>query len=997
MATLVRFWAAPLLGDRYVFGTYYVVIAALSWRAGIVPAGLAAVSGVLLADYFFFRGIAGSALGRHPDAFEFVAYGLIAGTLIALITRLQAREQSLRTALQNERDVRARLKAVETATGTFEWEWDVAADRLHTSKGAEACLGAGPHRIDDVRRLIHPEDLPGAEAAVARMLAADAEPTRFAFRIQLPDRHVATWLEVRGVGHRGADGRTERARGIAIDITERQRALEAAATAEQRFKVALSASDMLAWACDADRRYTWVYNPSRGFQAEDFVGRPLASLLPRDTYADYADAIDRVWQSGQGESLPVQWTYQGETRQYIATIEPVKDAAGRVAGLVGASVDVTALRAVETEARRSAEKLARTFDASPDGLVVSRVADGRILEVNSSFLRLFDLHRDAIVGRRLSELGLLDDLHRALLKPQLDRGLRLRDVEVELQSNRGRRWSALLSVEPLEGTPTETVLNIVRDVTALREAEAFGRLNQDWLHLATEGAQIGTWTTDLSTGLTECDARNRALFDLPAEPERLPNELWVARIHPDDLEAVNAGWRRAAEAHTPYQASYRIVRRDGDVRWIETRAHFHPPSGSTPARAYGISMDVTEKKQAEVAAAEAARRKDEFLATLAHELRNPLAPIRYASRLLRSTTPPAMIDDLGQMIERQLAQMSRLLDDLLDVSRITRGVLELKSTRIDLRSQIEAAVASARGLVEGAGLTLELQLAEAPMPVEGDGARLLQILENLLSNAVRYTDRGGQITVHGLVDRDFVTVEVRDTGIGIAASKLEQIFELFNQGEATHRSASGLGIGLTLSRRLAELHHGRLEARSAGLGAGSTFVLRLPRAAEAAALQESISAPAKVAVLGGTGARVLVVDDNIDAADALAQVLSLSGCETRVAYDGRGVAELVSAWRPTVVLLDIGLPQLSGYDVARQLRQSAAGRAAYLVAVTGWGSPDDRERAAEAGFDEHLTKPVDPELLLQALAKAVSGSDVASPSQIPRRSQPASPPEPKVP
>jgi PAS domain S-box-containing protein len=586
IATLIRLGAEPLLGDRYVFGTFYVAVAWVSWYAGVVPGALAALSGVLLADHFFFRSDPGSALGHHPDTFELVGYWLIAGTLITLITRLQARERSLRSAVQSERDLRVRLSSVEAATGTFEWDWDISADRLLTSKGAESVLGASP---------LSPDDLASAAAAAARMLAPDSESIRYAVRIQVPDRSAPTWLEIRGAVHRGPDGTAVRASGIAIDVSERQRALEAAAAAEQRFKVALAANEMLVWACDANWNYTWVYNPAIGFRSEDIVGRPLATLLPRETSADYANALERVWQGGRGERLPVQWEHQGKTRHYVATIEPITDSTGRVAGLIGALVDVTTIRGVEAAARHSAENLARTFEASPDGLVVSRVTDGLILEANSSFLRLFGLQREHVEGRRFCDLSPLDELHRALQAQQIDRGQRLRDFEVTLRSPTGRRWSVLLCVEPLEGTPTGSVLNIVRDVTALREAEAFGRVNRDWLQLATEGAQIGTWTTDLEAGLTECDARNRAIFELPDEPRYLSNALWSARIHPDDIEAVNALWHRAAQTHAPCEMTCRIVRNDGSVRWIETRALFHPADGHRPPRAYGVSMDVTEK------------------------------------------------------------------------------------------------------------------------------------------------------------------------------------------------------------------------------------------------------------------------------------------------------------------------------------------------------------------------------------------------------------------
>jgi len=380
---------------------------------------------------------------------------------------------------------------------------------------------------------------------------------------------------------------------------------------------------------------------------------------------------------------------------------------------------------------------------------------------------------------------------------------------------------------------------------------------------------------------------------------------------------------------------------------------------------------VTARKRAEEALRLADQRKDAFLATLAHELRNPLTPIRYATRLLEPGVPPQMAEDARKMIDRQLAQMAHLLDDLLDVSRVTRGVLEIHRVQLDLREIIESAVASARPLADAAQQALAVSLAAEPLCVSGDAVRLTQILGNLLHNATRYTPAGGHILVTASSENEEVVVSVKDNGIGIAAEALESIFELFLQLEAPGtRSAGGLGIGLSLARDLVKLHGGTIEARSAGSGLGSEFVMRLPRANERAALTEPVAEPDKVTALGASGVRVLIVDDNVDAATSLSYVLALAGYQTDIAHDGNRALEVAATLRPAIVLLDIGLPGMSGLEVARRLRAAPGGKDLRLIAVTGWGHDSDRAKSLEAGFDAHLTKPIDPEMLLSHIAQA---------------------------
>ena len=418
---------------------------------------------------------------------------------------------------------------------------------------------------------------------------------------------------------------------------------------------------------------------------------------------------------------------------------------------------------------------------------------------------------------------------------------------------------------------------------------------------------------------------------------------------------------------------YETTRMDKDGRTIPVSVRLSPILDRA-GRLVGISKiarDVTARKQVEEAFRLADRRKDAFLATLAHELRNPLAPIRYATRLLEPGVPPQMASDAKRMIDRQLAQMAHLLDDLLDVSRVTRGVLEIDHEQLDLREIIETAVASVKPLAEAARQEVTVGLSTEPLSVSGDAVRLAQIIGNLLHNATKYTPAEGHIAVTASAAEGEVIVSVKDDGVGIASEALPSLFELFFQLEAPGtRPAGGLGIGLSLARDLVRLHGGRIEAHSAGPGLGSEFIIRLPHAKEAPALTGPVAAPEKITALGAAGICVLIVDDNIDAATSLSYVLALAGYQTALAHDGKRALELAEKLHPSVVLLDIGLPCMSGHEVARRLRAAPWGQDMRLIAVTGWGHETDRAKSLEAGFDTHLTKPIDPEMLLQHIARA---------------------------
>lgn len=382
-------------------------------------------------------------------------------------------------------------------------------------------------------------------------------------------------------------------------------------------------------------------------------------------------------------------------------------------------------------------------------------------------------------------------------------------------------------------------------------------------------------------------------------------------------------------------------------------------------RQYQLRDHLQEREQTAEALRQADRRKDEFLATLAHELRNPLAPVRNAVEILRlSASSDPAVADVCAVLERQVGNLIRLVDDLLEVSRITRGKIDLRMETIELAAVIRSAVETSRPLIDAAGQQLAISMPPEPLMVRGDPLRLAQVFANLLNNAAKYMDQGGQIWLTVRREEGQAVIAVRDTGIGIPAESLPTIFDLFTQVQrSTQLAQGGLGIGLSLVRNLTELHGGTVTARSAGEGQGSEFTIRLPLSAEVATASQPREA-AHVLLRRS----VLVVDDNRDAAVSMARLLELLGAEVRIANNGPEALELLARFRPAVILLDLGMPGMDGYEVARRIRSQPDLKDVVLIALTGWGQESDRRRTHAAGFDHHLTKPANLDALESLLA-----------------------------
>jgi len=500
------------------------------------------------------------------------------------------------------------------------------------------------------------------------------------------------------------------------------------------------------------------------------------------------------------------------------------------------------------------------------------------------------------------------------------------------------------------------------DLTEKRMAEQELQLTRERLDFVLRSSGIGFWYCDLPFTTLEWDAQTKVHFHLPLNAE-VTMDLFVSRLHPDDREATLEAVSKSVEEGVPYDVSYRTINPlDGSVKWIRAIGRkYEVPGGE---RFDGMTIDISEQKRAEEALKEIDRRKTEFLATLAHELRNPLAPLKTGVELIRRSS--GGMERTVEMMERQLNHMVRLIDDLLDVSRISSGKITLRTEKVELRSVIDTAIDTSRSLLEGQKHTLTVSIPDTPIYVEGDQTRLSQILGNLLNNAAKYTPEGGSVTLKVEVDKGNVAISVIDSGIGIPRELQDHVFDMFTQVDKTlERAKGGLGIGLALVKRLVELHGGDISVQSEP-GKGSTFKVVLPVVHQAAAVEEHNE---NTDVLSSPRKRVLIVDDNQDGAEALSMFVTLLGHDVRISHDGRDALDAAREFSPELVFLDIGLPGLDGFQVARAFRDDPKLQATYLVAVTGWGSADDKRKTREAGFDVHLTKPVDTEIVEQLLSE----------------------------
>jgi two-component system, chemotaxis family, CheB/CheR fusion protein len=476
------------------------------------------------------------------------------------------------------------------------------------------------------------------------------------------------------------------------------------------------------------------------------------------------------------------------------------------------------------------------------------------------------------------------------------------------------------------------------------------------------------WVADANGTMQYVNGRYRAYFGWTSD-ESIRHETILFAAHAEDGEQMMQRWRASLASGEQFECEVRLQRAsDGAWRWHLVRsAGVREAGNGKVSRWFGSSTDIHEQRLLQIRMAEEDRRKDEFLAVLAHELRNPLAPIRNALEILRlDPNVSALIRQAREVMLRQLQQLVRLVDDLLDVSRIRQGKIELRPAPLDLNAVLNLAVEACRPLLDAGAHEFVFTPPAKPIRVMGDETRLTQAIQNILNNAAKFTARGGRVELEVNATPDSATIRIRDEGQGIGAEELPYIFDLFAQGQKRDTAQQGLGIGLNLARRLIEMHGGRVSAASRGLGQGSEFTITLPIIAAA-----DVPAPRKAEALRSprvTNWSILIVDDNADSADTLSMVLSARGHKTHVVYDGASALEAAERTKPDVVLLDIGMPGIDGYEVARRLREIHGLWATLIVAQTGWGQERDRDASRAVGFDHHLVKPIDPTELEELLS-----------------------------
>lgn len=862
------------------------------------------------------------------------------------------------------------------------------------SEGVQALTGYSAEDFTSGRlrwtEVVHPDDADRNWQAVEQALR-EGRPFHLEYRIRLRDGSERwVWEQGHGILR---DGREPAyLEGFVSDITGRKRVEEELATARQQLEAHLDNSPLAVIEFDRESRIVrWSGGAERlfGWGAVEVLGRGVFDL-PWVHEGD-TESIRELIEDMQSQRLQRTRSTNRNYRKdgsivhcawYNSAISGAED---RLTSILSLVLDVTdrkqseeALKEARAAAERRAAELEVLLQAVPAAVWIAHDPEclsARGNRTADEWLRLPPGGQASLTapeGQRPTHFKIFQD-GRELRGEELPvqraaRGEVVKDFEVEIRLSDGSVRFTLGNATPLldeRGQPRGAVAAFV-DITARKQAEEALRQSQADLSRAQALGHIGSWRLDLRTNTLTWSDENSRIFGIPASTP-LTYEAFLATVHPDDRDYVDRMWQ-AGRRGAPYDIEHRLLV-DGKVKWVRERAELELDDAGKVVGGFGTTQDITDRKEAEEALREADRRKDVFLAVLAHELRNPLAPIRNALEILklRGSSDP-ISTSARDMIERQVAHLVRLIEDLMDVGRITRGKLQLRREPFELAATLERAAETIRPQMELAGLRLELSVPPEPLWVDADPVRLTQVLLNLLDNACKYTGEGGTVTLFAEQDGEEVEIRVSDTGIGVRAEDLPVLFQMFARvGGPSERIHPGLGIGLALARGLVEMHGGRIEARSEGLGRGATFVLRLPVLSE---LPSAAPQPDQHESLGSVRPqRILIADDNRDVVESLALLLELTGYRVEKAYDGLQAVETAERCRPDLVLLDIGMPNLDGYEACRRIRQQPWGRDMLLVALTGWGQEDDRRRSERAGFNSHLVKPVERSDLLRLLAE----------------------------
>ena len=779
--------------------------------------------------------------------------------------------------------------------------------------------------------------------------------------------------------------------GYIRDITARKKAESDLLERERQFTTLAESIPQLAWIAHPGGHIFW-YN-RRWY---DYTGTTLEQMAGWGWQAVHdPQVLPRVmetWTDSIAAGEPFEMVFplrgtDGTFRTFLTRAEPIKDEQGQVVRWFGTNTDITEVERVEQQRRETEARWRLALDSAELGTWNIDIATN-VLVTDGRFREIFGIAGDSVTYEEAFACIHPDDLERirdaVAAATRTDNPIPYAAEYRVVHPDGAIRWVFAKGRANFEegetGVQLQSFDGTVADITERKQAES-------------ERIRLASVVENSTDFIAMCDLNSAPFYVNRAGLEMVGLEnLEQARrtpvaefFFPEDRATILDGFFPAVLEDGSGEIEIRFQHfKTGHELWMLYRVFVMKDEHGGPIGLATVSREITERKRLEddlrhLAAdlSEADRRKDEFLATLAHELRNPLAPISNGLHIMRMSsagggTVNEMVDQAREMMERQLGQMVRLVDELLDVSRISRGKLDLQTARVDLATVLDNAVETSRPLFEANGHQFEISLPPTPIFVDADAIRLGQVFANLLNNAAKYSDPGSRIRLSAEHQGNDVVVSVTDNGIGIPAEMLSRIFEMFTQVDRSlEKSHGGLGIGLTLVKRLVEMHGGTVAAESAGHGQGSRFIVRLP-----ALLPPSQSSPPVASPLDKTAARkkILVADDNADAATSLAMLLKVMGHETLTARDGQEAVKRAATFQPDIVLLDIGMPRLNGYEACRRIRSLAGGESIVLVALTGWGQDEDKLRSQEAGFNYHLVKPVDHAALKALLADNASAA-----------------------
>ena len=754
------------------------------------------------------------------------------------------------------------------------------------------------------------------------------------------------------------------------DVTDRKRAEEALRESEERFRLFMDNSPATAFVKDSEGHYLYVnrlIERQSGRSGDQWIGKTDRDMFPPEQADQFRRNDLKVLSSREVGQFLESVPYAEGIQHFMSFKFPLQEMDGTwlVAGM---SIDVTEQKRAEEAHRESEERFRLIVESARDFAIFTMDREGNITSWNSGAKNIFGYDESEVRGQSGRLVFVSEDRERGAPELEIEKALREGRAENErwhVRKDGSRFWGSGLMMPLRDGQQLVGFLKILRDTTEARIAEERLQESEERFRTLAESIPQLAWTARPDGNVYWY---NKRWYEYTGTtPEEMEANGWQSVLDPEVVPGIVERWNTMLAIGERFDMDWPVRGGDGQHRPFLTLVVPLKDRAGRIVQWFGTSTDISERRAMEEALLEADRRKDEFLATLAHELRNPLAPIRTGLELMRLTQDdPATLEEIRITMERQTQQLITLVDDLLDISRITRGKLELRRCRVELGEVVESAVEASRPFIDEAGHELTVSIPEAPIIMNADPHRLAQVLTNLLGNAAKYTPDGGRIGLSARRENGSVAISVRDNGIGIPANMLERIFELFAQiDRPMEKGYTGLGIGLTLVKSLVEMHGGRIEVHSEGPNQGSEFTVHLPILD--AESPETRSAPPN-AVSAKVKRRVLVVDDNKAAADMLSLVIKMLGNEIRTACDGHEAVEAAQEFQPDLILMDLGMPRMNGFDAARQIREQPWGRNIRLVALTGWGQEEDRQRTREAGFDGHLVKPAEPADLEALLA-----------------------------